>query len=502
MKSQRWSTTYHIRLSGSRLAALLILTVIGVGALNADSHQARSQNTFLMVSDIHFDPMGDPSLVSKLAASDPAQWETILGQSKRTSFSQYGEDTNWWLLQSSLNAMKDRIPHPAFIMTNGDMLAHRFPSTFKEITHDEDQENYRKFVRKTIDFLVLQFRKRYPGTPIFVTPGNNDDECGNYSIYAGGEFLHDTAEVARELAHGDNDLKSSWEALGSYDIANPAIRGVRIISLNTVFLSEMYRAANFKEGCAAETSSAANALLSWLESRLSRAQQAHEKVWLMFHIPPGIDSFTTMEKYQALLRGKPDQGGKICDSAVVPMWVPKWTADFDALLKKYQDTIIASFAGHTHSDDFRIVNPSGKNPEFILITASVSPIYNQNPSFRLVKFAADGSLLDSSVYYLSNLMMASSTSAGVWRREYTFSKQWKLQRIDAASLGVLYGRIKSPGQDRDDWLKFYNVSSSVAHLPANAMTGFYCAIEGLAPGDYAGCYCGSPASGASGSIQP
>ena len=502
MKSKRWNATCHFRFGGVRLAAFLVLIFFCLGAARADSHQARSQNTFLMVSDIHFNPMADPSLVDKLAASDIAQWETILGQSKRTSFSQYGEDTNWWLLQSSLNAMRDTIPHPAFIMTNGDMLAHHFPSTFKEITHDEDQEAYRKFVRKTIEFLVLEFRKRYPATPIFVTPGNNDDECGNYSIFAGGEFLHDTAEVARQLAHGDNELERSWEALGTYDIPNPAIRGVRIISLNTVFLSEIYRAADFKEGCANVTSSAANSLLTWLESRLSRAQQAHEKVWLMFHIPPGIDSYTTMQKYWALLKGKPDQDGKVCTSAVVPMWVPKWTAEFDALLEKYQDTVIASFAGHTHSDDFRIINPAGKNPEFILITASISPIYNQNPSFRLVKFAKDGSLLDSSVYYLSNLMMASSTTAGVWQREYTFSEQWKLQRIDAASLGALYGRIKSPGQDRDDWLKFYNVSSSVAHLPAKAMTGFVCAIEGLAPEEYSGCYCGSQASGRAGPSQP
>ena len=469
----------------------LVLALLCTGQLSAQAHPTRSQNTFLIVSDIHFNPMWDPSLVAKLVTSEPAQWESILGQSKNKAFSQYGEDTNWWLLQSSLKAMRATLPHPAFIMTNGDMLAHQFPKTFEGITHDPDRETYRRFVLKTMQFLVLQFRKAYPDTTILVTPGNNDDECANYAIYPDGPFLHDTAELASKLVHAaDGDFKSSWEALGSYDIPNPAIPGLRIISLNSIFLSELYHAQDFKQGCATVSSTAPEDLLTWLESRLTKAQQAHEKVWLMFHIPPGMDSYTTMHKYQVLLKTKAEQPGeKVCASALVPMWVPKFTSRFDDLLVKYQDTIIASFAGHTHSDDFRIIDPSASNPEFVLISASISPVYNQNPSFRTVTFAKDGSLLDSSVYYLTNLTFASSTTPGVWEREYTFSEQWKQQRIDGRSLAAVYGKIKSHPADSDEWLKLYNVSSSAVYLPANAVVGFSCAIEGLDPESYGSCYC-------------
>ncbi|MGA8877096.1 MAG: metallophosphoesterase, partial [Candidatus Korobacteraceae bacterium] len=470
--------------------------------LSADSHQPRSKNTFLIVSDIHFNPMADTSLVVKLAAADPDQWETIFAQSKNTAFSQYGEDTNWWLLQSSLDAMHVTIPHPAFIMTNGDMLAHHFPQTFVNITHDEDREDYRKFVRKTIEFLSLEFRKRYPDTAILVTPGNNDDECGNYSIYATGAFLHDTAEVARKLAHGDDEFIGSWEALGSYDIPNPAFHGLRIISLNTIFLSALYKAQNFNQGCETVPSTAATDLLTWLESRLVSARQAHEKVWLMFHIPPGIDSYTTMHKYQALLKGKPNANDeKLCLSAIVPMWVPKWTGEFDKLLEKYQDVIVASFAGHTHSDDFRVINPSAKEPQFVLISAAISPVYNQNPSFRLVRFAKDGSLVDNTVYYLTNLLFASGTTPGEWKREYTFSEQWKLPRLDGASLAALYNRIQSQQSTGDEWLRLYNVSSSAAYLPANPLEGFACAIEGLDADAYGSCYCRPPANHPSGAAE-
>ena len=468
----------------------LFFALLCVCPLNAQAHPAHSQNTLLIVTDIHFNPMADPSLVTKLVATEPAQWETILNQSKRTAFSQYGEDTNWWLLQSSFKAMRATLPHPAFIMTNGDMLAHQFPRTFQGITHDTDREDYRRFVRKTMQFLAMQFRKAYPDTPVLVTPGNNDDECGNYAIYPNGEFLHDTAELVGKLAHAGDDFKDSWEALGSYGIPNPAIPGVRVISLNSIFFSELYHAQNFTDGCATASTTAPDDLLSWLDSRLNKARQAHEKVWLMFHIPPGIDSYTTMHKYQALLKTKAEQPKEqLCDSALVPMWVPKWTSEFDDLLVKYRDTIIASFAGHTHSDDFRIIDPSSSNPEFVLISASISPVYNQNPSFRTVTFAKDGSLVDSSVYYLTNLTFASSTTPGEWQREYSFSQQWNLQRIDGASLAAVYSKIKHQEADSDEWLKLYNVSSSAVFLPAHAAVGFECAIEGLDPSAYTNCYC-------------
>jgi hypothetical protein len=481
----------------------LFIPLLCACQLSAQTRPARSQNTFLVVSDIHFDPMADSSLVAKLVASQPEQWESILAHSRKQTFSQYGEDTNWWLLQSSFKAMRAALPHPAFIMTNGDMLAHQFPKTFQSITHDTDREDYRKFVRKTMQFLALQFRKAYGNTPVLVTPGNNDDECGNYAIYPNGEFLHDTAELAGKLAHAKGDFKSTWEALGSYDIPSPAIPGLRVLSLNSIFLSELYRAQNFNAGCAIVPTTAPDDLLAWLESHLDKARQAHEKVWLMFHIPPGIDAYTTMHKYQVLLKTKAAQpSDQLCTSALVPMWVPKWTSQFDDLLVKYQETIIASFAGHIHSDDFRVIDPSSSNPQFVLISPSISPVYNQNPSFRTVTFAKDGSLLDSSVYYLTNLTFASTTTPGEWTREYTFSEQWKQQRIDGASLAVVYNKIKSQQAESDEWLKLYNTSSAAVFLPANAFVGFSCAIESLEPDAYTSCYCKPQANGSSDAGAP
>lgn len=484
----------YLRNKRVRLRLCGVFVLLCACHLFAQVQPSPTGSTFLIATDIHFNPMADASLVSDLAAADSTQWERTLERSRVRSFSQYGEDTNWWLLQSSLDAMRATLPHPAFIMVNGDILAHRFPATFLKITHDSDREDYRRFVLKTVEFVMLEFRRRFPDAAIFLTPGNNDEDCGNFSIDADGTFLHDTADLVRELAHGNGELRGSWETLGSYDIPHPTLGGVRIISLNSIFLGDRYRAAKFSEGCAPVPSTAARDVLAWLESRLSSAQRAHEKVWLMFHVPPGIDSYSTVLKYQALAKGNASMTKQLCTSTVVPMWAPEWTARFDALLKKYNGTVIASFAGHTHNDDFRLVNSSDVGPTMVLISPAISPIYDQDPAFRVVTFDKDGSLIDESVYRITNLNNAGSQSPGEWKREYRFTQEWKLKPLNVLILASLYREIRSVPADRDEWLKLYNTSSTAVHMPPNSGLAAYCAIEALDPETYSSCYCTLPSA--------
>jgi sphingomyelin phosphodiesterase acid-like 3 len=474
----------------SFLIFLLMLATAAYGAspVAAQTSSRSTANRLLILSDLHFNPMADAGLVADLDAADPAQWTGILGRSKPTAFSQYGQDTNWWLLQSALDQAHKTIPRPAFIIIDGDSLAHHFPQLYQSITHAEDREHYRKFVLKTMQFLALQLRKRYPNTRIFLTPGNNDDECGNYSIEARGRFLHDTANLVRNLARGDDAMQASWESLGSFEVALPTVRGVRIISLNSIFFSEKYQAQQFSDNCAVVPSPGPTEAFAWLESRLNEAQAAHQKVWLMFHIPPGIDGYSTAAQYQTLTKSKP-ASEQLCTSAIVPMWVPEWTAQFDNLLEKYRGTVIVALAGHTHTDDFRVIDPTSSDPPYVLISPAISPIYNQNPAFRTATYAKDGSLLDASVYYLSNLTYASQSTPGEWQLEYTFSKQWKLPRIDGANLAALYTKIAADESTRNDWLKLYNTSSSAAYLPPGSALGLSCAAEGLDAASYGSCYC-------------
>jgi len=459
-------------------------------------------NNFLVVSDIHFNPMADPALVAKLGAANPAQWEMILEESKLTRFSQYGQDTNWWLLRSALDQMRLTLPHPAFIMIPGDLLAHDFPKTYATVTHDNNREHYRAFVLKTLEFLGLEFRKRFGTTKILVTPGNNDEECGDNSMEAHGRFLSDTAELARETVEADRGFKKEWKALGIYNVPHPALLGVRIFSLNTAFFSYRYQPASFSQGCVPVASNAANDLLARLESDLAEAKQANEKVWLLFHVPPGIDASATTREHEVLAKESTSPSSTMCQKAVVPMWDPIWTKRFDSLLENYQDTVIASFAGHTHTDDFRLIGELGSRKEFVLINPAVTPIDKRNPAFRVVTFESDGSLADQSTYYLTNLPDASSKTPGQWKKEYTFSEEWKAKQINGASLETIYRQMGAEQKSLDRWLELYNVSSSAAKVPAGNVQGLYCAIGSLDPESYTACYCTSPSSHGVSALRP
>jgi hypothetical protein len=465
---------------------ILLLTFIVPGAAQAGRP---SNQQFLIASDIHFNPMADATLVAKLEAADPEQWETILQRTRPESFSPYGQDTNWWLLQSALDQMRKTLSDPALVMFTGDLLAHGFPDKYLNATHDKDREHYRAFVLKTVEFLAIEFRQRFPGTKILVTPGNNDEECGDYSIQAGGTFLSDTADLTRKLAGAEASFLDDWKALGSYGVPHPAIQGVRILSVNSIFFSNDYHAKSFSQGCAVVESTAAGDLMRWLRSNLAAARQANQKVWLMFHIPPGIDGYATTHRSNQQQNADGASVGMSCADSIVPMWVPTWTAEFDYLLESYQDIILASFAGHTHTDNFRLVNNAGVNKAFVLIDPAVSPVYDQNPSFRIVTFRSDGSLADQTTYYLTNLEQASRKVRGRWKKEYKFTQEWKTRQLGLASLGAIYSHIQSTETARDQWLKLYNVSSSAAKVLPDTVRGLYCAIGALDPVAYERCYC-------------
>src|SRR5208283_3709767 len=178
-----------------------------------------------------------------------------------------------------------------------------------------------------------------------------------------------------------------------------------------------------------------------------------------------------------------------CQKAVVPLWNPEWTSQFDSLLETYQDTVIASFAGHTHTDDFRLVGTPGSRKEFVLINPPITPVDNRSPAFRVVTFNGDGSLADQSTYYLTNLKYATSKAKGQWKKEYQFSQEWKVTQINAASLESIYRQIGTDQNTREQWLKLYNVSSAAAKIAAGQVRALYCAIEHLDTESYARCYC-------------
>jgi sphingomyelin phosphodiesterase acid-like 3 len=438
----------------------------------------------LVMSDLHFDPMADPQLVDGLAAAEPEQWSAVLDSSSDRSLGRYGRDSNWMLLRSALQQMAQTLPKPAFVLISGDFLAHGFHQEFDAAAKDHSDAAYRVFVRKTMQFLGRQLEQNFPATPILPALGNNDEECGDYQLQPGGPFLADTLPIMRRLvgSAGGPGFDRDWQSYGNY---SARADGIRVLSTNTNFLSIHYRNV-----CGSPADGdPGQATLAWLEAELAAAKEARERVWLLYHIPPGIDGYATLR-----------QGS--CPGTMIPMWNQTHAAAFLALLKRYADTIAAGFAGHTHMDDFRLIGDAEGRYGFALITPAVSPIFGQNPAFRTLVYDAGGGILDQTTYDLTNLLQATAAAGASpeWRAEYTFTRQWSLPRVDLPSLDHLYSLITDAPAERDQWHVIFPVSSPVYWAPfsgrseqlAQAVKAFRCASGNIAPSDYGQCYCSSP----------
>jgi len=84
------------------LAVLSGMEHRGPGPIGPSLAEDADQGTFLLLSDIHFDPYADTTLVPKLAEAPVDQWTSIFESSSLKAFSIYGKDTDYPLLASTM----------------------------------------------------------------------------------------------------------------------------------------------------------------------------------------------------------------------------------------------------------------------------------------------------------------------------------------------------------------------------------------------------------------
>jgi sphingomyelin phosphodiesterase acid-like 3 len=447
-----------------RTVFLLVFLVLFAAA------PALADGRFLALSDVHFDPMADPALVDRLNSAAPEAWAQIFATAADKSLGRAGRDTDWPLLSSALAAMKEALPHPDFVVMAGDFLAHNFRAHFDATATNHTDAAYRAFVARTMRFLALELQRTFPNTPILPVLGNNDSYCGDYRVTPGGGFLKDMLPTMRGLLRGaaGADFARDWPSLGNYSARLPPLPHVRIVALGDVFFSPHYSAA-----CGGMTAGdPGKRTLAWLADTLAAARRAQEHVWLVYHIPPGIDDYATA-RFGA------------CPQRIVPLWKPAYASEFAALLKKYADTITANLAGHLHIDTLRLDDRTA----FILTIPAVSPIFGQNPAFKTLSYDAAERLADATTYELPSL-----SGGAAWVPEYRFTSEWRLPHLDLAGLDQLYHKIGGEPQTRARWLSLYAVSNS-SFWPSEAAEkgkrtrAAYCAAGHLSAAGFAACYC-------------
>jgi sphingomyelin phosphodiesterase acid-like 3 len=507
-----------------RLLALVVLLAAAL-ALHAQVHAAVSAaptQPIVMLSDIHLDPFHDPAKFDALRKAPATAWQSILGApdspTQMESFSRLadtckakGLDTPYALLRSALDAAHGTELHPLFVTVSGDLMAHQFDCKFHTLAPSATEADYAAFAAKTIAFVALQLRVTFAGAPVYLALGNNDSGCKDYREDPHSAYLREDALAVANDAKASGaaraEIVQDFSAYGDYSVALPApIEHTRLIVLQDIFASKKYTRCN---GDA--TTEPAQAQIEWLKAQLASARAVHEHVWVMAHIPPGVDAYATFTKAASahpeilasmLMPTANTPPVDVCSMVKKP---ETFLAD-DALataIEQNADVIRLVLFGHTHMDELRLYH--GAHGELVpgRLTPSITPINGNHPSYTIAQVEPKtATIADYTVYFATST--AAQWGSATWAREYSYGETYHQPDLSGASVAAIMQAFRSdPAGDAPESLayqrNFYagnplGDSPVKAKLKTQAMKVVWplytCAMTEPHTADFTSCVCG------------
>lgn len=444
------------------ILALLVLLV-------SISSFAEGQTRFLVVTDIHFDPFTacyedkekPCSLIIKLKNAAVSEWPAIL--SRNEVLPTYKQDSPYQLLASSLKAAQEagKAQHVKFVLVLGDLLGHNYRKNFKKYADDKSRATYLIFVRKTFQFLNNEFARAFPNIDVYSVVGNNDSYGGNYKARPGDIFFSETGNLWSSLIKNSANrtaMQQDFKKAGYYAIDLPGQKNLRLIALNTVLFSVKTDNEKINQAAADE--------LTWFHDELQRAKEKHQHVIIALHIPDAIDVYASL---------------RIRLFRIIELWHPQFTDRFQNDLQDYAGEIEGIFAGHLHADWFQVLRFDNLNEIPVLGTPSISPVYGNNPGFKIYSYSNDTLKLADFITYYYPL-----TNPSEWKVEYDFSHLYKPNCLSCPITSGM-NALQSQGALAEAYKRFYSVNTESQPITKHWNPYYWCAINEVRPAPYQKC---------------
>lgn len=448
----------------------------------------------LFVSDIHFEPFWDPGKASQLAAAPADQWKSILASANSSDRdAQFaaleqkchtrGEDTSYGLYASSLKAMQTKARDAKFTTVSGDLIAHAFSCKYNALFPKSSPDAYQSFVEKTIEFVLGELRTTLPEARVYAALGNNDSDCGDYQLDEHSSFLSHLSEVIAEglpPASRQSAVMTFADA-GYYSALLPApLQNARLLVLDDTFMSRRYTSCSAKPD-----TSGADAQMAWLRAQLAESRQKKQHVWVMGHIPPGIDPYSTAAKMR-----------NVCGGSSPEMFLS--SGDLPELLSGYGDVIQLSLFAHTHMDEMRLLKPENAAASSaalgvaVKLVPSISPINGNAPSFTVATIEPTTAALKNYRVFVAS---DASGSDATWQEEYDYGKAYHQAEFSAVALNSLIKGFQTDSDAATDpseaYLRNYFVRDRSLELKL-FWPQYVCALAGYDIATYKGCVCQHP----------
>ena len=274
-------------------------------------------------------------------------------------------------------------------------------------------------------------------------------------------------------------MKKDFAAGGNYSVLMAApMKNTRLVVLNDTLLSPKYKTCEGKR----DTMGPDDEVL-WLKKQLAEARLTGQRVWVLGHIPPGIDPYSTVEKFKDICGG--EDPVMFLSSTRIP-----------DLMAEYADVVKLGIFGHTHMDEDRLLERGGGSGRAtadsgvaIKVIPSITPVHGNNPSFTIASVnPTAASIKDYTVIEASNLTGDDTK----WEPEYNFAKAYRRPEFSPASLKVMIDLFKSDKvavlPESETYLRSYFVGDRSVQLVPFWMQ-YTCALNNYTGKGYAACVC-------------
>eukprot|EP00041_Stephanoeca_diplocostata_P012269 m.205788 g.205788 ORF g.205788 m.205788 type:complete len:566 (+) comp18882_c0_seq1:205-1902(+) len=382
-----------------------------------NGENADTTGTFLLLTDIHYDPyFGTPQ---GFVCTQPL------------ALPRFGCDSPLRLVQHSISEAARLHPNPDFILVAGDSVrhdGHAMPNPEQDIG--------------TIIDVVLNLTDSYFPAAQTTHGSPADPHLRLVSTFGNNDVFEDYVLPVTSAAQNNSYLSflaQHWSPHLSTEELADAVRGgfyerqvadgLVVLSINTVVYSVYHCNYGPPQVCTSPDEGDPFGQFAWLEAKLRAARLNATKVYILGHIPPIVGSFSHN-----------------------PMWKASFVESFLSIVSTYDDVIMTMLFGHVHSDEFRTAAASKSDLTVpILMSSAITPIYDNNPSFKVFRYDKNTKALLDSTMYSAPL----SDVYGSWKALVNSSTNLGFPNLTGSSICTHTERIV---QNDSLWNEFYNTA--------------------------------------------
>jgi sphingomyelin phosphodiesterase acid-like 3 len=178
-----------------------------------------------------------------------------------------------------------------------------------------------------------------------------------------------------------------------------------------------------------------------LREQLNSAKQQHQKVWVMAHVPPGVDTYASFHKFVAKPEG-------VCSVSSPVMMLN--SDDLARTLTEYASEVKLAIFAHTHMDEIKLLHSADGRSVPAKLVPSISPVNGNVPAFVVAQVQPQTAvMLDYAVY------AASDAQASSWSEEYRYSSAYRMPDYSGDSVAQIASRLAKDKSGSEDMSATY-----------------------------------------------